>query len=594
MSTTTQTLKTYWQHAWHYPRYVIGLLIMLPVGNLSFRLVPPLIAAHILQRLARGDYVKHDVIGSFGLDMLTYGLLTVFGGTIAYRVIIYMVWKLETFVVRDLQRTMFRHYMNLSASFHADSFGGSLVSRTTKFYNSYVRLADTFIFQLYPTLITFVFVGITLYSRAPLFVWLLLAFSILFVAFTVVLSRRVRELSAVEADAQNNTTGYLADSITNIMAIKSFASAKPENQRFGKATENTRRKSIDVMWASTKRDLFASSITTSLQTMAIIVSVIAVVTYGANVATAFLILTYSVLISDQLWQFSAQTLRNINRSLGDSREAILTLSEPLSVSNPLKPEPPRIKSGEIVFRNVMFDHEPNEASKQDVLFSNFNLSIKAGEKVGLVGHSGGGKTTLTRLLLRFMDVDGGEILVDGQNIAHLTQDALRSSITYVPQEPLLFHRSLSENISYGKKDASEAEIIKASKMAHAHEFVKDLPNGYDTLVGERGIKLSGGQRQRVAIARAMLKDAPILLLDEATSALDSESEVLIQDALWKLMESKTAVVIAHRLSTIQKMDRIIVLENGNIVEQGTHKKLLEQKGTYAKLWAHQSGGFIED
>jgi ATP-binding cassette subfamily B protein len=212
----------------------------------------------------------------------------------------------------------------------------------------------------------------------------------------------------------------------------------------------------------------------------------------------------------------------------------------------------------------------------------------------LVGHSGGGKTTLIRLILRFMDIDGGEILIDGQNIANITQDDLRRSITYVPQEPLLFHRTLAENIGYGKLDATAEETVKAAKLAHADEFIKVLPKGYDTLVGERGIKLSGGQRQRVAIARAMLKDAPIILLDEATSALDSESEVLIQDALWKLMEGKTTVVIAHRLSTIQKMDRIVVLDNGEIAEEGSHKELLEKDGTYATLRAHQSGGFLED
>jgi ATP-binding cassette subfamily B protein len=211
-----------------------------------------------------------------------------------------------------------------------------------------------------------------------------------------------------------------------------------------------------------------------------------------------------------------------------------------------------------------------------------------------VGHSGSGKTTFTRLLLRFSDIDGGQILIDGQNIAHITQDDLHRHIAYVPQEPLLFHRSIAENIAYGKDEADEATIKKTAELAHAAEFIDNLPKGYETLVGERGVKLSGGQRQRVAIARAMIKDAPILVLDEATSALDSESEKLIQSALWKLMQGRTAIVIAHRLSTIQKMDRIVVLDNGKIVEQGSHQELLKKNGTYAALWAHQSGGFLED
>jgi ATP-binding cassette subfamily B protein len=223
-----------------------------------------------------------------------------------------------------------------------------------------------------------------------------------------------------------------------------------------------------------------------------------------------------------------------------------------------------------------------------------NLHIKPGEKIALVGHSGGGKSTVTKLLLRFVDIDGGQLLVDGQSVSDVRVADLRGAIAYVPQEPVMFHRSIRENIRYGRLNASDADVISAAKKANAHEFISKLPEGYDTMVGERGVKLSGGQRQRVAIARAIIKDAPILVLDEATSALDSESEKLIQAALRELMEKRTAIVIAHRLSTIQKMDRIIVLDEGDIIEEGTHNSLLEHKGVYAKLWAHQSGGFIED
>ncbi len=233
-------------------------------------------------------------------------------------------------------------------------------------------------------------------------------------------------------------------------------------------------------------------------------------------------------------------------------------------------------------------------SKQDARIQDLKRRIKPGEKVGLVGHSGSGKTTLTRILLRFSDIQDGEITIDGQNISHISQDDLRRSISYVPQEPLLFHRSIKENITYGRPDASEEAMRVIARKAHADDFIDKLPKKYETLVGERGVKLSGGQRQRIAIARAMLKNAPILVLDEATSALDSESEALIQDALWKLMEGRTAIVIAHRLSTIQRMDRIVVLDNGRIVEQGSHKELIRQNGTYAQLWIRQSGGFIEE
>ena len=266
------------------------------------------------------------------------------------------------------------------------------------------------------------------------------------------------------------------------------------------------------------------------------------------------------------------------------------LREPIEINEPTHSEPRQMHHGAIQFKDVRFAHQ----DAHDAIFQNFSLDIKPGEKIGLVGHSGSGKTTFTRLLLRYSDIQAGTITIDGQNITAVTQDDLHTSIAYVPQEPLLFHRSIRENIGYGDLGANQQEIEQAAQLAHAHEFIKQLPHGYDTLVGERGVKLSGGQRQRVVIARAMLKDAPILVLDEATSALDSESEVLIQDALWKLMEGRTAIVIAHRLSTIQKMDRIIVLEEGHIAEEGTHKELLRRGGTYAKLWAHQSGGFIDE
>jgi ATP-binding cassette subfamily B protein len=385
----------------------------------------------------------------------------------------------------------------------------------------------------------------------------------------------------------------LADAITNVIAIKSFSQGTYERKRFKKATTRTWRTLFEFANAHKKQMNSLGFLSRSMGSLALVAAVISVMVFNANIATVFLIFSYTSSIVDQLFNFSNNSLRNYNRSIGDAADMVENLQLEPAVKDPASPEISRISSGDITFKNVIFDHESiNKAS--DALFHNFNLNIRSGEKVGLVGHSGGGKTTLVKLIMRFMDIDGGAILIDGQNIAHITQEDLRKSITYVPQEPLLFHRTLAENISYGKLGAAQDEIIKVSEMAHAHEFIQNLPNGYDTLVGERGIKLSGGQRQRVATARAMLKDAPILLLDEATSALDSESEVLIQDALWKLMEEKTAVVIAHRLSTIQKLDRIVVLNEGNIAEQGTHKELLKNGGVYANLWAHQSGGFIED
>jgi ABC-type multidrug transport system fused ATPase/permease subunit len=285
--------------------------------------------------------------------------------------------------------------------------------------------------------------------------------------------------------------------------------------------------------------------------------------------------------------------RHYEGAFGDAHEMTLLFDHVPAILDPDHPQSSQIKKGMIQFANISFSYLP-DANESDALFENFNLTVKPGEKVGLIGPSGGGKTTVTKLLLRFADVQNGAILIDGQDIRDIKQDDLHKSISFVPQEPLLFHRSITENIGYGDPDANKDEVITAAKQAHADDFIESLSNGYDTLVGERGVKLSGGQRQRIALARAMLKKAPILVLDEATSALDSESEHYIQQSLWKLMQNKTAIVIAHRLSTIQKMDRIAVLDNGKIIEEGSHKELLEKNGMYANLWAHQSGGFIED
>ena len=293
-------------------------------------------------------------------------------------------------------------------------------------------------------------------------------------------------------------------------------------------------------------------------------------------------------IVGELWNVN-NIFKGINRVFGDAYEMTEILDMKDAVVDLPGAKPLTINRGEINFEGVSFKHHDAKES----IFENFNLDIKPGERIGLVGISGSGKTTLTKLLLRFADVQDGQITIDGQDIKNIQQVSLREAIAYVPQETSLFHRSIAENIAYAKPDATQKEIERAAKLANAHEFIKSLPDGYDTLVGERGIKLSGGQRQRIAIARAILKDAPILVLDEATSALDSESEALIQDALVKLMKGRTSIVVAHRLSTIASLDRIIVLENGKIVEQGSHAELLKKQGEYNKLWSRQSGAFLD-
>jgi ATP-binding cassette subfamily B protein len=592
MNMTLETIKIYWSEVKKYPKLLIPTLILSPLGSITFRIIPPLIAADVIRRLGAGEF-GDSAWSSFGSSLIWYAFFTMFGGIFVFRATVFFGWSLETRVVKNIYERMFGHLMSLDSSFHANNFAGSLVSRSNKLANSYIRIADTTLFQLIPMITGFIAVVVVMAPKSPVFTLSVVGFSTVFIATILLFGKNLKQRFTELANSDNRITGDIADMVTNVMAVKSFSAHKAEAKRFTKSTEHQRKTSLKALRSIIKRDFSASVITTGIQIAALVMAVFAVVEQNQDIAVVFLMVSYTSYLADQLWMFSTSTIKNYNIAFGNAHEATGTLLTNMEVTDPKHPEKLAVRQGAISIQNVVFDHEEKD-SPNAALFNNFNLEIKPGEKIGLVGRSGSGKTTVTRLLLRFMDIDSGKISIDEQNITAITQSDLRSAISYVPQEPLLFHRSLSENIAYGRPDATTEQITQAAKNAHADEFIRTLTDGYETLVGERGVKLSGGQRQRVAIARAMIKDAPILVLDEATSALDSESEILIQDALWKLMEGKTAIVIAHRLSTIQKMDRIVVMDKGAIVEQGSHKELLAKNGVYAKLWAHQSGGFIEE
>ena len=572
-----------------YPRALMGIVLTIPLTILVNSYLPALILASVLSRLSQHTYKTGHLWASFGPQIVLYAALLV-GGIAAWRLVDVFAWYLEQHVQTDIAQHVFRHLLSRGADFHANNFSGSLVSQTNKLESGYVRIADTTIFQVYGMVSGIAIATTILAFRAPLFAAALLVFALLYLSLSFKVSRPVRSLSTKHAAQESKQTGYLADAITNAMAIKSFAHTAYEHDRFARVTLETEHHLRLFARAHRRQMNQLGVMNRSISATALLLAVIAVMQFHANIGTVFLIFNYTATIVDQLFNFSNNSLRNYNRAIGDAADITATLAEKPEVEDPTEPEKLRMHAGAIDFKDVSFAH----AGAEDSVFTKLNLHIKPGEKIGLVGHSGSGKSTLMRVLMRFSDIQGGQVLIDGQDIAKVTQDDLHTQIAYVPQEPLLFHRSIRENIAYGQLDANQEAIEAAAKMASAHDFIMDLPEGYDTLVGERGVKLSGGQRQRVVIARAMLKNAPILALDEATSALDSESEVLIQSALWKLMEGRTAIVIAHRLSTIQKMDRILVLDKGKIVEEGTHKELIKQKGTYAKLWAHQSGGFMDD
>jgi ATP-binding cassette subfamily B protein len=513
-------------------------------------------------------------------------------GLLLNRVGIRHTMALQAKVMRDLNDSMFSKLLDRGVGFYNNQIGGKLVSDALDFVNSYGQLFNAgYINAIGFLTTTIVGLGIVFISN-----WIIgTCITVILIGltyWTVIETGRRSDMRNERLKISKRLVAHLSDNIVNAVTVKTFARESnelAENQKISKSLSEARLRD----WLrSTSKESDRMGVLLLMQVV-LIIALIKLTAHDPHLlATGIFAFTYTLTLINRFFSVNT-TVRQIEDAFLQASPMTEILQQPLEITDAPGAEPLMVKEGQIVYDEVTFRYA--DATKQDAVFNGLRLAVHAGEKVGLVGHSGGGKTTLTRLLLRFDDVTSGSISIDGQNISSVTQTSLRQQISYVPQEPLLFHRSVRENIAYGHPEATEKAIEQAAMSAYANDFIATLPKGYDTTVGERGVKLSGGQRQRIAIARAMLKNAPILVLDEATSALDSESEVLIQQALWKLMEGRTAIVIAHRLSTIQKMDRIIVLDNGRIAEEGSHKELVGKKdGTYARLWAHQSGGFIEE
>ncbi|WP_166373139.1 ABC transporter ATP-binding protein [Psychromonas sp. SA13A] len=484
-----------------------------------------------------------------------------------------------------------RYLLKQSVSFYQDDFAGRIATKVMQtalaVRETVMKLLNVMVYVLVYFISMVVMIAKADYRLAiPMLVWM-----VIYICIQYYFIPRLRKVATEQADARSTMTGRIVDSYTNISTVKLFAHTDSESAYAKQGMKGF----LDTVYRQMR---LATGINVSVQisnyVLAFAITALSIslwmqsaISVGAIAIAVSLALRLNGMSQWIMWEFSA-----LFENIGTVTDGMNTLAKPNIIEDKKDAKPLVVSEGNLYFKQMSFHYGESKG-----VIENLDLNIKPGEKIGLVGRSGSGKSTLVNLLLRFYDVEKGQIIIDGQDIKDVQQESLRLQIGLVTQDTSLLHRSIRENILYGRPDATEEELLKATKQAQAHEFISTLTDsegntGYDAQVGERGVKLSGGQRQRIAISRVLLKDAPILVLDEATSALDSEVEAAIQESLYELMQGKTVIAIAHRLSTIAAMDRLIVLDKGSIIEQGSHQQLIEQKGVYAQLWAHQTGGFL--
>lgn len=564
--------------------YIIGMVLIAATWALLLN-VQPYIVKLILNLAMDGE--QSDLFYSLARLMMLY-LLSECVYVFIFRFYDWITIQLRPALKRHISLILMNKMMNHSHSFYQHQFAGSLTTRIVDISKGIPDLLRIVIDRLLACGLMLLFALYNISRIHMKFTLALGAWVIIFLGISVVLVFRNQYLAYDVADARAVWGGSIVDVLTNMTSIRFFAGKKFESNYLARVADNSVEKDQRRDWFFLKLHAFQGGSFLLFQALCFWWLLLGLVNKTLTPGDFVLVLTLNLHIIENFWNI-AKEMRDFWEKLGDVVQGLAIIQKPIEIKDKPNAKELVVTQGEIVFDNVQFQYHDAES-----LFEHKSVVIKPGQKVGLVGFSGSGKSTFVNLILRLFDVTSGKIMIDGQDIRDVTQDSLHNAIAMIPQDPSLFHRSLIENIAYGKRGATHQEIIAAAKRAYAHEFIVTLSGGYDTQVGERGVRLSGGQRQRIAIARAILKNAPILIFDEATSQLDSITEAEIQDSLWDLMQNKTTLVIAHRLSTLMYMDRILVFDQGSIVEDGSHEELLKRDGLYKKLWEAQIGGFLID